>query len=299
MPTTSGMKYTNLGQSGLRVSRICAGCMGYGDRRGRYPWCLEEQDALPVLQHCYEAGINFFDTANVYSHGVSEEILGRAIRRYGWRRENLVVATKVWAAVGFRGDGDGPWEDPLLLSADERERRGYVNAFGLSRKHILDSVDASLRRLGLEYIDLLQIHRFDHRTPVRETMEALHDVVKSGKVRYIGASSMWAHELLEMQYTARLHGWTEFVSMQNLHNAVYREEEREMVPSLQKLGMGMIPYSPVSGFPTLLYITGYLGTVTEVASDHESASRSPWASSLGPTPRSPRRRGAAPSRACS
>ncbi|KAJ4397193.1 hypothetical protein N0V93_001417 [Gnomoniopsis smithogilvyi] len=251
MSTTSGMKYTNLGQSGLRVSRVCVGCMSYGDRRGRYPWCIEEQDALPILQYCYESGINFFDTANGYSNGVSEEILGKAIRKYNWRRENVVIATKVWAPVGFRNEGD-KWDDPLLLmSVDERERKGYINMFGLSRKHILDSVDASLKRLNQEYIDLLQIHRFDPRTPVKETMEALHDVVKSGKVRYIGASSMFAHELLEMQYTARLHGWTEFISMQNLHNAVYREEEREMIPSLKKFGMGMIPWSPVAmGFLT-------------------------------------------------
>jgi len=132
------------------------------------------------------------------------------------------------------------------MTIDERERNGYLNAFGLSRKHIFDSVDASLKRLDLEYIDLLQIHRFDPRTPVKETMEALHDVVKTGKVRYIGASSMFAHQLLEMQYTARLHGWTEFISMQNLHNATYREEEREMIPSLEKFGMGMIPWSPVA-----------------------------------------------------
>lgn len=252
MSTTPGMKYTNLGQSGLRVSRICVGCMSYGDRRGRYPWCTEEQDALPILQHCYESGINFFDTANVYSNGVSEEILGKAVKKYHWRRENVVIATKLWAPVGFR-NGDR-WDDPLLLmSVDERERKGYLNAFGLSRKHIFDSVDASLKRLDLEYIDLLQIHRFDPRTPVKETMEALHDVVKSGKVRYIGASSMWAHELLEMQYTARLHGWTEFISMQNLHNAVYREEEREMIPSLKKFGMGMIPWSPVRLNSSLQY----------------------------------------------
>lgn len=237
------MEYTNLGQSGLRVSRICVGCMSFGDRRGRYPWCIEEAEALPILQYCYESGINFFDTANGYSSGVSEEILGKAIKKYNWRRENIVIATKLWAPVGFRGDGEGTWEDPLALTVEQRERAGYVNAFGLSRKHIFDSVAASLKRLDLEYIDLLQIHRFDPSTPVKETMEALHDVVKSGKVRYIGASSMRAHELLEMQYTARLHGWTEFVSMQNLHNAVYREEEREMIPSLQKFGMGMIPYS--------------------------------------------------------
>lgn len=238
------MKYTNLGQSGLRVSRICVGCMSFGDRRGRYKWCTEEADALPILEAAYNAGINFFDTANGYSNGVSEEILGKAIRKYNFRRENIVIATKVWAPVGHRNGN--VFEDPLTLPVDVREQKGYVNAFGLSRKHIFDSVDASLKRLQLDYIDLLQIHRFDPRTPIKETMKALHDIVESGKVRYIGASSMMAHQLLEMQYTARLNGWTEFISMQNLHNATYREEEREMIPSLAKFGMGMIPWSPVA-----------------------------------------------------
>jgi len=217
--------------------------MSFGDRRGRYKWCVEEPEALPILKACYDAGINFFDTANGYSNGTSEEILGKAIKKYDFPRNNIVIATKVWAAVGHR-KGD-VFEDPLLMTPDEKDRNGYLNAWGLSRKHIFDSVDASLERLGLKYIDLLQIHRFDHRTPVKETMKALHDIVESGKVRYIGASSMYAHELLEMQYTARLNGWTEFVSMQNLHNAAYREEEREMIPSLKKFGMGMIPWSPL------------------------------------------------------
>lgn len=218
--------------------------MSFGDRRGRLPWCTEEAESLPLLEACYNAGINFFDTANVYSNGVSEEILGKAIRKYEWNRENLVIATKLWGPVGRR-DG-GVFEDPLAISADDREKKGYINAFGLSRKHIFEAVDASLKRLQLDYIDLLQIHRFDPRTPIKETMKALHDIVESGKVRYIGASSMFAHELLEMQYTARLNGWTEFISMQNLHNATYREEEREMIPSLSKFGMGMIPWSPVA-----------------------------------------------------
>lgn len=244
------MKYTNLGSSGLRVSRICVGCMSYGDRRGRFSWvciyhhknkqtasisrlelvpnhpqCIEEKDALPILEACFNSGINFYDTANGYSNGTSEIILGKAIKKFGWRRSNLVIATKVWAPVGHE-----PNSNPLNLSADEREQNGYINESGLSRKHIFDSVDASLKRLDLEYIDLLQIHRFDPKTSAKETMEALHDVVKSGKVRYIGASSMWAHQLLEYQYTARMHGLTEFISMQNLHNATYREEEREVVP---------------------------------------------------------------------
>jgi aryl-alcohol dehydrogenase-like predicted oxidoreductase len=218
--------------------------MSFGDRRGRNTWCTEEKDALPILEACYKAGINFFDTSNNYSNGVSEEILGKAIKKYNFRRENIVIATKVFGGVGFR-TGD-KWEDPLTMSSEEKDRRGYINSYGLSRKHIFDSVDASLKRLDLDYIDILQIHRFDPNTPIKETMKALHDIVASGKVRYIGASSMWAHQLLEMQYTARLHGWTEFISMQNLHNATYREEEREMVPSLKKFGMGMIPWSPVA-----------------------------------------------------
>ncbi|KAH9203643.1 NADP-dependent oxidoreductase domain-containing protein, partial [Leptodontidium sp. 2 PMI_412] len=157
---------------------------------------------------------------------------------------NIVVATKLWGPVAHRiGD---EWENPLKMSVQERDGKGFINAYGLSRKHIFDSVNASLKRLDLEYIDLLQIHRFDPNTPVKETMKALHDIVESGKVRYIGASSMWAHQLLEMQYTARLHGWTEFISMQNLHNATYREEEKEMIPSLEKFGMGMIPWSPLA-----------------------------------------------------
>lgn len=218
--------------------------MSFGDRRGRFKWCTEEADALPILEAAYNAGINFFDTSNNYSNGVSEEILGKAIRKYNFRRENIVIATKLWGVVGHRENG--VFDDPLFLSTDEKEQKGYINAFGLSRKHIFDSVDASLKRLQLDYIDLLQIHRFDPRTPIKETMKALHDIVETGKVRYIGASSMMAHQLLEMQYTARLNGWTEFISMQNLHNATYREEEREMVPSLEKFGMGMIPWSPLA-----------------------------------------------------
>ncbi|TVY21367.1 putative aryl-alcohol dehydrogenase [Lachnellula arida] len=238
------MQYTTLGSSGLKVSRICVGCMSFGDRRSRFSWCTEEADALPILEASYNAGINFFDTANGYSNGVSEIILGKAIKKYNWRRANIVIATKLWAPVGHIENGE--FEDPMMMSPEERDNNGYVNAYGLSRKHIFDSVGASLKRLDLEYIDLLQIHRFDPNTPVKETMKALHDIVESGKVRYIGASSMWAHQLLEMQYTARLHGWTEFISMQNLHNATYREEEREMVPALQKFGMGMIPWSPLA-----------------------------------------------------
>ncbi|KAF2188493.1 Aldo/keto reductase [Zopfia rhizophila CBS 207.26] len=242
------MKYVNLGRSGLRISPIGVGCMSYGNPKGRFPWSIPEEDALPVLDYCYRSGLNFFDTANAYSNGVSEEILGKAIKTYQWRRENIVVATKLWAPVG-RGD-----EQPMAMTDDEKDDNGYLNQYGLSRKHIFDSVDASLqslRRLDLSFIDLLQVHRFDPRTPVEETMEALHDVIKSGKVRYIGASSMWAHQFLEYQYTARARGWTEFISMQNLYNAIYREEEREMYPACSKFAVGGIPWSPVAmGFLT-------------------------------------------------
>lgn len=234
------MKYVRLGESGLRVSRVCVGCMSYGHARGGMDWALGEEEALPLLNYCYESGLNFYDTANVYSNGTSEEILGKAIKQYNWRRENIVIATKLFGCVGRGSENAGK------LSEEERDDHGYVNQYGLSRKHIFESIDASLERLGLAYVDLLQIHRFDPNTPPKETMEALHDIVKSGKVRYIGASSMFAHQLLEYQYTARLHGWTEFISMQNLYNAMYREEEREMFPACKKFGMGSIPWSPVA-----------------------------------------------------
>ena len=239
------MQYVQLGRSGLRVARIGVGCMSYGNPDGRFNWSIPEDEALPVLDHCYRSGLNFYDTANAYSNGLSEVILGKAIRKYGWRRENIVIATKVWASVGRGSD------QPMAMTDDEKDHKGYLNEYGLSRKHIFDSIDASLKRLDLPYVDLLQIHRFDPRTPVKETMEALHDVVKSGKVRYIGASSMWAHQLLEYQYTAQANGLTEFISMQNLYNPIYREEEREMYPACQKIGMGGIPWSPVAmGFLT-------------------------------------------------
>ncbi|KAF7586142.1 hypothetical protein BBP40_009397, partial [Aspergillus hancockii] len=234
------MKYVQLGSSGLRVSPICVGCMSYGTPGKLHSWLLPESEALPVLDHCYRSGLNFFDTANTYSNGESEIILGKAIQHYAWRRESIVIATKVKGPVG-RGD-----DQPLYMSERERDNNGYLNQYGLSRKHIFDSIDASLKRLGLDYVDLLQIHRFDPHTPVKETMEALHDAVKSGKVRYIGASSMWAHQLLEYQYTARMNGWTEFVSMQNLYNPIYREEEREVFPACEKFGMAGCPWSPVA-----------------------------------------------------
>lgn len=234
------MKYVRLGSSGVRIAPIGVGCMSYGNAYGRFDFSIPEEEALPILDHCYQSGLNFFDTANIYSNGNSEEILGNAIKRYQWCRERIVIATKVWGPVG-RG-----LEDPLSWTEEKRDSAGYVNQYGLSRKHIFDSVEASLKRLDLAYIDLLQIHRADPHTPAKETMEALHDVVKSGKVRYIGASSMWAHQLLEYQYTARIHGWTEFISMQNLYNAVYREEEREVYPACVKLDIAGIPWSPLA-----------------------------------------------------
>lgn len=233
------MKYTNLGATGLRVSRVCVGCMSYGSPEMQ-AWMIPEEKALPILHYCYQSGLNFYDTSNNYSNGISEQILGKAIKQYSWRRENIVVATKVYGVVGRDTENAQGMDD------DTREQSGYVNMFGLSRKHIFESVDASLKRLDLDYIDLLQIHRWDYKTPAKEVMKALHDIVSSGKVRYIGASSMWAHQFLELQYTARMNGWTEFISMQNLHNAVYREEEKEMYPACQKFGVAGIPWSPVA-----------------------------------------------------
>jgi len=242
MAPKTAMKYTRLGKSGLTVSQICLGCMSYGDnQQGQGKWFIEENEALPVINEAYKAGINFFDTANVYSNGVSEKILGKAIKKYKFDRSAIVVATKVYNVVARNADPTGG------KSVEELDKMGYVNQRGLSRKHIFDSVKASLERLDLEYIDLLQIHRFDKYTPVKETMQALHDVVQTGMVRYIGCSSMWAHEFLEMQYCAKAHGWMEFISMQNHYNAAYREEEREMFPAMKKFGTESIPWAPVGG----------------------------------------------------
>jgi aryl-alcohol dehydrogenase-like predicted oxidoreductase len=214
------MQYTNLGSSGIQVSRLCLGCMTYGSSQWR-PWVLDEEASRPFFRQAWEAGINFFDTADMYSDGASEVVLGRALRELAMPREQVVVATKVF--------------NPMGPTANER---------GLSRKHIRHAIDASLKRLQLDYVDLYQIHRFDHTTPIAETMEALHDVVKAGKARYIGASSMYAWEFSKAQYTASANGWTRFVSMQNYYNLLYREEEREMMPLCEDLGVGMIPWSP-------------------------------------------------------
>jgi len=220
------MNYVNLGRSGLKVSRICLGMMTYGTPTWR-EWILPEEESRPFVQRALELGINFFDTADMYSLGVSEEVTGRALRDFA-RREEVVVATKVYFHIG-----QGP------------------NGGGLSRKHIMENIDNSLRRLGMEYVDLYQIHRYDSTVPIEETMAALHDVVRAGKALYIGASSMYAWQFAKAQYTADLHGWTRFVSMQNHYNLAYREEEREMNPFCVDQGVGLIPWSPLArGFLT-------------------------------------------------
>jgi 1-deoxyxylulose-5-phosphate synthase len=217
------MEYRRLGNSGLRVSRIALGCMSFGDTsRGFSEWSLGDEDAQPFFQQAVELGVTFWDTANVYGFGSSEEIVGRALKKYS-RREDIVLATKVRFKMH-----DGP------------------GGSGLSRESIMEQIDASLARLDTDYVDLYQIHRFDPETPVEETMEALHDVVKAGKARYIGASSMWAWQFSKMQYLADLHGWTRFVSMQDQYNLMQREEEREMFGLLADQGVGSIPYAPLA-----------------------------------------------------
>ncbi|WNS45314.1 aldo/keto reductase [Paenibacillus sp. MMS20-IR301] len=217
------MDYVKLGRSGLDVSRICLGCMSYGvPERGMAPWSLNEAESRPFIKRALELGINFFDTANIYSDGTSEEIVGRALKEMT-SRDEVVIATKVF----FR-------------------MRPGPNGGGLSRKAIMSEIDHSLKRLGTDYVDLYQIHRFDQATPVEETMEALHDVVKAGKARYIGASSMYAWQFQKAQHVAGSNNWTKFVSMQNLLNLLYREEEREMLPLCREEGVGVIPWSPLA-----------------------------------------------------
>ncbi|GAA1523019.1 aldo/keto reductase [Dactylosporangium maewongense] len=216
------MKQVRLGRTGLKVSEICLGMMSYGDPAWR-DWVLDEEAADPFVRRAVEAGITFFDTADVYSLGASETVTGRLLAKYFPRRDDYVLATKVYSVMSDR-----------------------PNDSGLSRKHILAGIDNSLRRLGVDHVDLYQIHRFDPETPVEETMAALHDVVRSGKARYIGASSMYAWQFAKMQHTARANGWTEFVSMQNHYNLVYREEEREMLPLCADQGIGVIPWSPLA-----------------------------------------------------
>ena len=227
------MDYVNLGQTGLKVSRICLGMMTYGTSQWR-PWILDEAAARPIVQRAVELGINFFDTADMYSAGASEELTGKFLREFA-RRDKLVIATKVFFPVDLAyqpGSADSAPPGP--------------NCAGLSRKHIFEAVEASLKRLGVDYIDLYQIHRWDYQTPIEETMEALHDLVKSGKVRYIGASSMWAWQFAKAQYTAQSNGWARFVSMQNHYNLIYREEEREMIPLCRDQGVALIPWSPLA-----------------------------------------------------
>ncbi|MFL6521471.1 MAG: aldo/keto reductase [Chthoniobacterales bacterium] len=216
------MQYIKLGRSDLNVSRICLGTMTYGSSRWR-PWVLDEKASRPLIKQALEAGVNFFDTADMYSLGASEEVLGRALKDFGPGREKLVIATKVFYPMG-----EGP---------DER---------GLSRKHIMAAIDASLRRLGIDCVDLYQIHRFDAETPIEETLEALHDVVRAGKARYLGASSMPAWQFAKLLYTADANGWTRFVTMQNHYNLMYREEEREMIPFCLDQGIGILPWSPLA-----------------------------------------------------
>ncbi len=217
------MRYLKLGSTGLDVSAICLGCMSFGEsERGNHLWSLEEGDSRDLIKLALEAGVNFLDTANVYSAGSSEEIVGRALKDFA-RRDEIVLATKVHGAMA-----EGP------------------NGSGLSRKAILSEIDHSLERLQTDYVDLYQIHRWDHSTPIEETMEALHDVVKSGKARYIGASSMWAWQFAKAQHVAETNGWTRFVSMQNHYNLIYREEEREMLPLCLDQGIGVIPWSPLA-----------------------------------------------------
>jgi aryl-alcohol dehydrogenase-like predicted oxidoreductase len=217
------MEYVKLGKTGLEVSKICLGCMTYGDpNRGNHAWSLPEEESRALLKQAIDLGINFLDTANTYSNGSSEEIVGRAIKDFA-KREDIVLATKV-----FNRMRPGP------------------NGAGLSRKAIFDEIDNSLRRLGTDYVDLYQIHRWDYTTPIEETLEALHDVVKAGKARYIGASSMYSWQFAKALYTSRLHGWTEFVSMQDHLNLLYREEEREMLPLCEDQKIAVIPWSPLA-----------------------------------------------------
>ncbi|MEV0479565.1 aldo/keto reductase [Streptomyces sp. NPDC050508] len=240
------MQYVKLGSTGLDVSRICLGCMTYGlPDRGTHEWTLDEEASRPLFRQALEAGINFFDTANVYSDGTSEEITGRALRDFA-RRDEIVLATKVHGRTH-----PGP------------------NGAGLSRKAIMSEIDLSLARLGTDYVDLYQIHRADPHTPVEETMEALHDLVKAGKVRYIGASSMYAWQFAKHQHIAERHGWTKFVSMQNHYNLLYREEEREMLPLCGDQGVGVLPWSPLARGR----LTRDWGTTTERSSTDNFGNR--------------------------
>jgi aryl-alcohol dehydrogenase-like predicted oxidoreductase len=216
------MEYVRFGSTGMKISRICLGCMSYGKPTERWPWALDEEQSRPFIKRALELGINFFDIANVYSNGASEEVVGKALRDLA-SRDEVVITTKVYFEMG-----SGP------------------NDRGLSRKHILSSIDASLKRLGTDYVDLYQIHRWDYDTPIEETLEALNDVVRAGKARYIGASSMYAWQFAKALFTSDLHGWTRFVSMQPHYNLAYREEEREMLQLCQDQKIAVIPWSPLA-----------------------------------------------------
>lgn len=217
------MEYVKLGNSGLEVSKICLGCMSFGDsEKWTHKWVLDEENSRPIIKKALELGINFFDTANVYSLGRSEEILGKALKDYA-KRDEIVIATKVFSKMH-----DGP------------------NGGGLSRKVIMNEIDNSLKRLGTDYVDLYIIHRWDYNTPIEETMDALNDVVKAGKARYIGASAMYAWQFQKALYTAEKHGWTKFISMQNHYNLIYREDERELIPLCKDQNIGLTPYSPLA-----------------------------------------------------
>jgi aryl-alcohol dehydrogenase (NADP+) len=238
------MDYVRFGKTGLKVSRLCLGMMTYGFKSWR-EWVLEEKEAEPFVRHALDAGINFFDTADAYSLGGSEEVLGNLLKALGVKRDTVVIATKVYQPA-----------------SDD------VNDRGLSRKHILDSIDRSLRRLKMDHVDLYQIHRWDYETPIEETMEALHDVIRAGKARYIGASSMFAWQFTKAQYVADLHGWTRFASMQNHYNLIYREEEREMIPCCIDQGVAMIPWSPMArGFFAGGHRKGDWGDTTRAKTD--------------------------------
>ena len=243
------MNYVNLGRTGLKVSRLCLGTMTYGSPKWR-EWMLPEEASRPFIRRALELGINFFDTADVYSLGVSEQILGRALKDFT-QRDQVIIATKVYNPMG-----QGP------------------NERGLSRVHIMNAIDASLRRLGTDYVDLYQIHRWDNETPIEETLEVLHDLVKAGKVRYVGASSMYAWQFTKALYLAERHGWTRFVSMQNHYNLVYREEEREMLPLCREEKIAVIPWSPLArGFLTGTRHRGGGGETTRSHGDELAAKR--------------------------